>query len=52
MSRITIDLSDKEEMDLANNCCREGENIKDAILRIIICEIKSKKLQVDLRDKK
>lgn len=50
MSRIVIELSNQEENDFKETCCREGETIIAAITRIVLCEIKSKKLQTDLRD--
>lgn len=50
MSRICVDLSDTDEEYFKNMCCREGESTVSALTRIVQCEIKNKRLQIDLRD--
>jgi hypothetical protein len=50
MSRICVDLSDVDEEYFRTMCCREGESTTIALTRIVVCEIKNKRLQVDLRD--
>jgi len=50
MSKICVDLSDMDEEYFKTMCCREGESTVSALTRIVQCEIKNKRLQVDLRD--
>lgn len=49
MSRIVIDIDDGIENYFKENCCG-GNSIQNAVLRLIVREVKSKKLQSDLRD--
>jgi hypothetical protein len=50
MPRICIDLSDLEDAHARTHLCREGETVREAVYRIIICEIKQRKLRTELRD--
>ena len=50
MSRVIFELSDRDEEDFRNMCCREGESVASAALRIIKCDIDYKKLRAIIRD--
>lgn len=50
MSRIVFELSDKDEEDLRNMCCREGESVASAVMRIVKCNIDYNRLRTIIRD--
>lgn len=51
MSQVTIYFNDIEDSEIRSLVCREGEMIAEAIRRIILCEVKNKKLQKDFNSK-
>jgi hypothetical protein len=51
MSQATIYFNDIEDAEIREYLCREGESVPESIRRVVLCEVKNKKLQKDLNTK-